>query len=160
MTALDLPNTLTPGPALERLLSLMGVAGHYIDYSGATIPIPLDNRLNILAAMGICVGDDQAVEQALHDLNQRLAARLVPPAAVCPAGQPHELSLHQPLDLPDGALRWRITREDGTVIEHQADATGLPVAAPARRLSPAQRNRSRPHRILPADRGPAPLSRA
>ena len=130
MTALDLPNTLTPGPALERLLSLMGVAGHYIDYSGATIPIPLDNRLNILAAMGICVGDDQAVEQALHDLNQRLAARLVPPAAVCPAGQPHELSLHQPLDLPDGALRWRITREDGTVIEHQADATGLPEAGP------------------------------
>lgn len=112
---------------LEQLLARCGIAAEFIDFGGNTVHTPLENRLHILAAMGIRV--ESAAQ--LDALLERAAAPLsgfAEPVVVVAAGQPCSLALSGlaapcswRLQLEDGGQR-RGSLQPGAVVQLELDA--------------------------------------
>jgi 4-alpha-glucanotransferase len=117
--------TLTP--ALEHLLSLVGIADHYIDYGGNRVTIPLDNRLAILARLGIIATDEASISEALQAEQQRRYGRLVASAVTASADHAPQILVNFPTPVPGASLLWHIDREDGVRHSGQCHGDELPV---------------------------------
>src|SRR5690606_2271812 len=97
---------------LDRLLKAYGIAREFIGFSGEVAQIPLDNRLRILAALGIAPQDEADVDRLLEEQKRLEWARWM--QAVVAVDEDHP---RLPLVLPQGReelpMRWRVELEDG-----------------------------------------------
>jgi 4-alpha-glucanotransferase len=112
--------------ALRRLADRVGILPEYVDQSGRETHVTSDEtRVALLAALGIDASSDEAAREALAELEQRDAARLVPPVRVAvlregPAGAVRTATLTRPRSW-HGPVHWEIElrTEDGAVHESE-----------------------------------------
>lgn len=99
---------------LEKLLYLRRVAAEYFSYSGERVVIPHQQRLKFLTAVGYDIYDEQAVEQAIHELDavpwQSWLARF----NIVSLGDREYIDIRVSEGEIDKPLEWQIQAEDGT----------------------------------------------
>src|SRR5690606_12297934 len=93
---------------LEQLSASHGIAAEFIDFSGNTVHTPLENRLHILAAMGVKVESAAQLDALLEGAAAPLSG-FADTVVVVEAGQPCSLALSG-LEAP---CTWRLQLDDG-----------------------------------------------
>ena len=109
---------------LEILLRAFGIGAEFIDFGGNTIHTPLENRLRVLASMGIVVENAQQLETLLQEQRAEGAPGFRVPVRVVEAGQPFVLPLW--LAAADADCQWRLELEDGTARSGRFRPADLP----------------------------------
>lgn len=103
---------------LARLAKRVGIAEGYHDIWGAYHPTSDATRRALLAAMGIPVGSDAAIEAALAEREARKWRRFLSAVRVLRASAlPAHVTLRLPASRVQEKFAWQITEENGT--EHQ-----------------------------------------
>ena len=103
---------------LTRLVKRVGIAEGYHDIWGAYHPTSDATRRALLAAMGIPVGSDAAIEAALAEREARKWRRFLSTVRVLRASAlPAHVTLRLPASRVQEQFAWQITEENGT--EHQ-----------------------------------------
>ncbi|MFD8946717.1 hypothetical protein ACFV00_32775 [Streptomyces californicus] len=87
---------------LSRLAALHGVATSYSPSPDATVSVPDDTVIAVLAALGVDAGTPEDVRRSLVAAESR--SRLLPPTVVVWAGEPLPAAL---ASLPSGAAPTR-----------------------------------------------------
>lgn len=98
---------------LERLLYLRGVAADYIDYSGNSVRIPQEDRLDVLRAMGIDTDNPKAVNQAIEDIDVKPWRTWLQPLQLVQAPPGSSVELRVSPDELEVSFAWNITGENG-----------------------------------------------
>jgi (1->4)-alpha-D-glucan 1-alpha-D-glucosylmutase len=117
---------MTDRQLLERLAELAGLQTSYRDAWGTQREVPETTCRALLALMGYSVDDDDAVLRSTEAFEHRIHGELLPPVVV--AHQEDGFAT-VPVTMPvgqRGRLNWRLTLEDGAVIEDSADLAMLP----------------------------------
>ncbi len=102
--------------ALAQLAADCGVLPAYHDIDGREHYASDATRQALLAAMGVTVGDDAAVREALQDWNARHIRCALPPAVVIRVGQPRQVRVHLAERFTETKVVWQIAREDGALM--------------------------------------------
>jgi 4-alpha-glucanotransferase len=98
---------------LEKLLYLRGVASEYLNYSGERTVIAHELRLKFLQAAGYDVEDDQAVQQAIYQLDAAPWKSWLNPFHVLCQGESEHLDIRVHPDEKHIPLTWQLTTEEG-----------------------------------------------
>jgi 4-alpha-glucanotransferase len=99
-----------PGPVLERLRRLRGIAQGFYDYRGAWHELGDDSLRRLLAALGHDVSDEAALAREADTLAQRDWVRVLPPVLVRRHADPVPVTLLAPVP---PAVHWRVETERG-----------------------------------------------
>lgn len=114
--------------AIDRLAAQLGIADTYRDQDGRTCTVPPGTKRALLAAFGIQAESDDKAEQALADARRRAVERLIEPVTVLrEGGEPYRVSVNARSPARDRRIRWRLSREDGRVEEHECRFEELPL---------------------------------
>lgn len=105
------PSTLDPDK-LERLLATHGIGAEFIDFSGNSVRTPLENRLHILACMGIRIEDAEHLNRLLQEQEPRGLTGFLEPVSLVEADHPFTLRVCLPD--PGQCCQWRLELEDGS----------------------------------------------
>lgn len=135
--------------ALDRLARLHGLGESYYDYKGELHRVSTQTKQALLAAMGVDVGDERAIEIACEAFADSRWTRLLPPVHVV-ARAAHEPAM-LPVAVPDlhaKQIHWSVTLEDGTITTGVADIDALHVVESS---AAAGRTFKRVNVALPAD---------
>jgi (1->4)-alpha-D-glucan 1-alpha-D-glucosylmutase len=117
---------MTDHRLVDRLADLIGLQTSYRDAWGTPREVPDTTRLALLTAMGYPVDSDDAAARSIDALEHRLHTLL---PAVVVAFEGDEV-ITVPITVPAGQrgrLTWRLTLEDGDVIEDGMDLAALPL---------------------------------
>lgn len=114
--------------SLDHLAQLHGVGGSYLDFRGEPRQVSRDTRATILAAMGLDVSDERAIDIETHAFETVRWMRMLPPVVVVTAGAPAMVPVSIPTDLNATQLSWSVALESGAVHRGTAIIAELGVA--------------------------------
>jgi len=103
---------------LEKLLYLSGVSAQYNDYSGQRHDVPFEHRVAALRAMGIDPDNQQAVTQAIFELDAKPWQQWLRPIYVIESPN-LVLSFHCHPDKLNEPLTWQLQLENGEINQGQ-----------------------------------------
>lgn len=98
---------------LEKLLYLSGVSAEYYNYSGQRIFVPYEVRLRLLEAMGYDISNQQAIDQAIYELDARPWQCWLQPVNVMTLGESEYIDIRIHQDQKFNRLDWHIVSERG-----------------------------------------------
>ncbi len=114
---------MTEDAALARLAAAYGILPAYHDIDGREHHTSDATRRALLAAMGVSADDDATVREALREWDAERSRRILPAAVVLrDGGGPLEVRVLLPERFAHAMIGWRITREDGQVVEGDVPA--------------------------------------
>lgn len=113
--------------SLDHLAQLYGVSESYLDFRGQPQQVSRDSRAAILAAMGLDVSDERAIDSEIHAFETVRWMRMLPPAVVVTAAAPATVPVSIPIDLNAMQLDWSVTLESGAVRQGTAIIAALDV---------------------------------
>ncbi len=92
---------------LDRLFYWRGIAPDFYSFDGHLTPVPLENRIKILEAMGVDTSTDESIALAAYDLDTKPWLNWLPPLEVLPANHSVvEINFHP--DELENTFRWCI----------------------------------------------------
>lgn len=100
---------------IEHLASLYGIGQSYLDWRGEPREVSLESRSAILAALGIDVSDERAIESAISQHETVRWTRPLPPVAVFEIDGPIGVSISMPAELGARFVEWSVTLESGEI---------------------------------------------
>ena len=112
---------------LDQLAQLYGVGATYRDFRNRTREVSAESRAAILSAVGLNVGDERAIESAVHTFETVRWMRMIPPAVVVTYGATAIVPVSVPLDLGAKQVTWAITLEGGAARKGQVLLKSLKV---------------------------------
>ncbi|HEY4368215.1 MAG TPA: 4-alpha-glucanotransferase [Steroidobacteraceae bacterium] len=112
---------------LDRLAQLYGVGATYQDFRNQPRTVSVESREAILAALGLDVGEERAIETAVHTVETVRWMRMIPTAVVVTQGATALVPVSIPLDLGAKQLTWFIKLEHGESREGSASLEELEV---------------------------------
>lgn len=112
----------------DQLAQLYGVGETYLDFRNEPRQVSRESRAAILAAMGLDVADERAIETAVHVFETVAWMRMLPAAVVVTAGAPAIVPVSIPTDLDARKISWSITLESGAVQEGATAIAALNIA--------------------------------
>ena len=114
---------MTEDAALARLAAAYGILPAYHDIDGREHHTSDATRRALLAAIGVSADDDATVREALREWDAERSRRILPAAVVLrDGGGPLEVRVLLPERFAHAMIGWRITREDGQVVEGDVPA--------------------------------------
>lgn len=114
--------------SLETLAQLYGIGSSYQDFRGQPRQVSRESRAAILAAMGLQVDDERALETAAHAFETVRWMRMLPPTVVTTAGAPAIVPVSIPTDLNARKISWSITLEGDEVRQGATAIAALDIA--------------------------------
>jgi len=98
---------------LDRLAELAGIEPEYWDIWGNHHPLSVGSKRNLLAALGIRAGTDEAVLASIRELKEAPWRRPLPPVTVVREGERIGFAVSLPAEAADGTVACEVTEEDG-----------------------------------------------
>ncbi|WP_252178639.1 4-alpha-glucanotransferase [Endozoicomonas sp. 4G] len=114
---------------IEQLAGHYGVCGEYSDWAGEPVSVPTEYKLPILSAMGLNVESDDAIKQAITDVEQQNWQQLLPPVSVFTQGKNCLLNLHLEDQRLGSQFKGEITLETGSQHLLTLNTSDMPVEA-------------------------------
>lgn len=96
---------------LGKLLYLRGIAAEYYSYSGDRIVVPHEDRLKLLAAVGIDTDDEQAISRAVFELDAKPWQSWLNEFNIISLGDREHLDIRVHPDEKFSPFKWQITTE-------------------------------------------------
>ncbi len=112
---------------LRRLGDLVGILPGYYDIWGHRFETSESTRRALLAAMGIAVGDEVGAAASLETWQQKIWRSLLPPVKVAYIDETASVTLRMPETSLPAARHWRLSLENGGVLEGTFRPEALPV---------------------------------
>ena len=97
---------------LDRLFYWRGIAPDFYSFSGQLTPVPIENRVNILQAMGVDTSTPESIAKAAYELDIKPWLSWLPPLEVLALGHLSVDINLRPEDLEE-VFSWVITGEGG-----------------------------------------------
>jgi len=115
MTTSDkLTAIVNSSPQLDQLLQFKGIASSYTDFAGDTVEISHEDKVGILAFMGIRMESPEDIERELKRHQDELYAGWLPIAPVVTAHREQTLILHLTTKDLSRQFSWSVVTELGT----------------------------------------------
>ncbi|MEH6580809.1 MAG: 4-alpha-glucanotransferase [Halioglobus sp.] len=111
---------------LEKLLYLRGVAAEYFDYSGNRVVVSHEVRLKFLEEVGYNVADDQAIQQAIFELDALPWQSWLKSFNTLSLGESEYLEIRVHPDEKSVPFEWQVITETGVVTRGQLIPGELP----------------------------------
>lgn len=115
-----------PEEKLDRLLRAYGVEKEFIEFSGNVAQIALENRLNILAALGVSVGSEAEADRLLEMQERCRWEDWIEPVSLVEAGSSF-LCFACREEEEDFLFQWHLVLEDGRRLEGEVRPADFPL---------------------------------
>lgn len=101
---------------LDRLFYWRGIAADYLNYRGEHVHVPIDNRINLLKAMGVDVSNPECIETDAYKLDVEPWMHWLGKLNICEAGDQVSFEINLgPQDL-DRDFKWIVSDSNGKPI--------------------------------------------
>lgn len=125
VSSLELITMLDPDK-LNRLLHEWGIGSEFIDFSGATVHTPLENRLQIFQCMGFNIANQSDVDRLLMEKELSIQGRWLDPVVVAAEGKVTSVVVRVSSSLLKTRFGWKLLLEDGNTRQGEFVPQGLP----------------------------------
>lgn len=101
---------------VENLFRLLGIAASYIDYSGNTVSLDLQNRLAVMRMMGVNFSNEEELRAATNRVLIDVAGDIVAKTLLINPGAGNFVQLRLPLSLLKKEIQWSISSESAATL--------------------------------------------
>lgn len=102
---------------LDQLMYWRGVSAEYTNYRGERVEVPLENRVNLLKAMGVNVSSDEAIKSEAYRLDVEPWKHWFPKLSITPAGDDCAFEINLAPEDEQRDLNWRLSDLDGNLVK-------------------------------------------
>jgi len=114
---------------LAAIMQLKGIDDSFVNAAGLPATVSDENIKRIIQAMGVDANSDESLASHYQAEETKHWLSLLPPVAVFQHASAYELEVRLPIDFVTDNLLYRITTENGELIELQLTATDFPLLA-------------------------------
>ena len=111
---------------LEKLFYFRGVSAEYLNYSAERIVVPHEIRVKLLEAVGYDVTDDEAVAQAVYELDALPWKSWLKTFNILRSGESEYLDIRVHPEEKTTSISYQITTEAGELLEGELTPAELP----------------------------------
>ncbi len=101
---------------LDRLFYWRGIAADYLNYREEHVSVPLENRVNLLSAMGVDTSSGDAISKEVFDLDVAPWLEWLPNFSVTRSGNDSGFLVNVPSGQLHDSFHWKLSDDDGQIV--------------------------------------------